>query len=466
MATKSSIKYLRSHRKVIDANYAQASTMRMTGMKTCQIMKFFAMQCEGYRNIGFVLKDLYNRVELEEKKETTNEDAEGAIGYFIGRTTIEPTFYFEYEVDIEGRLENIFWMDSVGQMDYKAFGDVLVFDSTYNTNKYHKPLVVLAGVKNDFGTIIFGPALLSEKTTEAYDWILGTLVKANGGKKPISVITDGDKSMRQAIEHVLPNARHGLCTFHLKRNAETGTNKCSMFTSMFAKFMKKAIPMEEFEEGWHAVVASCGLDGNDWVKKMYAKRSLWAETLLRECFFVGMRSTSWCEQMNAFLKRYIKPNMRMYQFVKIHALALDFLREKESKAHHEIEDTFLMLSTELLALEQHAAEAYTRNIFVNVRKHLGRQGLYDCFKREDTGSECLFYLAKYRDSRTWVVEMDKETRQMKCSCKKFEWKGLPCAHMFRVMVVKNLQKFPQACIMKRWTMNAKEDIDVGGSLGT
>ena len=30
------------------------------------------------------------------------------------------------------------------------------------------------------------------------------------------------------------------------------------------------------------------------------------------------------------------------------------------------------------------------------------------------------------------MKMDKETRQMKCSCKKFEWKGLPCAHMFRV----------------------------------
>ncbi|XP_071906211.1 protein FAR1-RELATED SEQUENCE 5-like [Coffea arabica] len=229
-------------------------------------------------------------------------------------------------------------------MDYKAFGDLLVFDSTYNTNEYHKPLVVLARVNNHFGTIIFGSALLSEETTEAYEWILGTLVKANGGKKPISVITDSDKSMRRAIENLLPNARHRLCIFHLKRNAETGTNKCSMFTSMFAKFMKKAIPIEEFEKEWHAVVASCGLDGNGWVKKMYAKRSLWVETLLREYF----------------------------------------LREKESKARHETEDAFLMLSTELHALEQHAAETYTRNIFVNVRKHLGRQELYDCFKREDT----------------------------------------------------------------------------------
>ena len=76
---------------------------------------------------------------------------------------------------------------------------------------------------------------------------------------------------------------------------------------------------------------------------------MWAEPLLRDSFFARMRSTQRCENMNAFLKRYVKPMMNVYEFVKIHAFALDYLRE-EVDALHVTEDTFLQLSTELHAL--------------------------------------------------------------------------------------------------------------------
>lgn len=40
-------------------------------------------------------------------------------------------------------------------MDYKVYDDVLIFDVTYETNKYHCPLVVFFGVTKHNHSFIF-----------------------------------------------------------------------------------------------------------------------------------------------------------------------------------------------------------------------------------------------------------------------------------------------------------------------
>jgi hypothetical protein len=57
-----------------------------------------------------------------------------------------PEFYLDFSVDGEGRLQNMFWLDSQSQLDYGVFGDVVVFDSTYKVNKYNLPFVPFIGV--------------------------------------------------------------------------------------------------------------------------------------------------------------------------------------------------------------------------------------------------------------------------------------------------------------------------------
>ncbi|CAN1787483.1 hypothetical protein LINPERHAP1_LOCUS17667 [Linum perenne] len=42
-------------------------------------------------------------------------------------------------------------------------------------------------------------------------WILEKLAEAMGGNKPNSVITDGEKAMKNVITHVFPYATRRLC---------------------------------------------------------------------------------------------------------------------------------------------------------------------------------------------------------------------------------------------------------------
>ena len=44
------------------------------------------------------------------------------------------TFFYDFVVR-DGKLHSVFWADEISKLNYKAFGDVVAFDATYNTNK-------------------------------------------------------------------------------------------------------------------------------------------------------------------------------------------------------------------------------------------------------------------------------------------------------------------------------------------
>ena len=160
----------------------------------------------------------------------------------------------------------------------------------YRTNAYKKPLVVLVSVNHHYQTVVFGSALLIDESVGTYEWVLETFLIAMMNRKPISLVTDGDKAMRKAIKKVLPHVCHRLCSWHLQRNAFTNVH-IKDFTSIFARCMFMRVSAKEFEKVWHQMVENLGLNENRWVIEIYGKRKRWAEAYLSGKFFAGMRST-------------------------------------------------------------------------------------------------------------------------------------------------------------------------------
>lgn len=75
------------------------------------------------------------------------------------------------------------------QDDYKHFGDVVTFDTTYRTNLYNLPFGIFVGVNNHYQSIIFGGVLLSNKTTEDFEWTFKNFVEIMRGKQPETILT-------------------------------------------------------------------------------------------------------------------------------------------------------------------------------------------------------------------------------------------------------------------------------------
>nr|CAN62918.1 hypothetical protein VITISV_029735 [Vitis vinifera] len=333
---------------------AQVDVLRKVGVKTTQIMNYMVKQSGRHEHVGFTQKDIYNHVDAMRRSEIKDGDAEAALAYLCGKAEMDSSFFYKFNIDEESRLANLFWADSTARMDYACFGDVLAFDTTYRTNAYKKPLVVLVGVNHHHQTVVFGCALLIDESVGTYEWVLGTFLDAMMNKRPISVVTDEDKAMRKAIKKVLPDTCHRLCSWHLQRNAFTNVH-IKDFSSIFARCMFMRGNEEEFEKVWHEMVANLGLNENRWVTEIYGKRKRWAEVHLRGNFFGGMRTTQRCESMNAYLNRFLKIRLRLYEFVQQFDRAILRIRQNEAKAEFESNNSSPVLSTKLSILENHVA---------------------------------------------------------------------------------------------------------------
>jgi hypothetical protein len=103
-------------------------------------------------------------------------------------------------------------------MDYKCFGDVVSFDTTFQTNKFKMPFAPILGTNHHKQTIIFGCALIFNGTIPSFVWLFESFLKAMSGKHPSTVFTDQDAAMATTIAHLFPNTAHRLCLWHIGQN--------------------------------------------------------------------------------------------------------------------------------------------------------------------------------------------------------------------------------------------------------
>ncbi|CAL2255653.1 unnamed protein product [Prunus armeniaca] len=188
--------YLRCNRVVRKSDLAQAVGMRRALFRTCQTYEYMVDQCGGYLNVGFQIKDLYNKLDASHREILLDGDTEAALCYLKAKGAMDPEFFCKFSVDEKNSL----WR-------------LLIFDSTYKTNVYDKPLVLFVGSNNYRSTVMVGCALLQDETLE-------TFMASMKDKKPISILTDGDEAMRKAIDNVFPMSNHRLCSWHVSRNAQ------------------------------------------------------------------------------------------------------------------------------------------------------------------------------------------------------------------------------------------------------
>src|SRR4051812_27916823 len=99
------------------------------------------------------------------------------------------------QTDCDNTVRSIFWRDAArSRMNYKLFGEIISFDTTYNMNKYNMPFAPLVGLNGHGKTIVFGWALLQNETVDTLTWLFETFVEVMQGKKPGIILTDQDSA--------------------------------------------------------------------------------------------------------------------------------------------------------------------------------------------------------------------------------------------------------------------------------
>ncbi|KAK2966789.1 hypothetical protein RJ640_008792 [Escallonia rubra] len=153
---------------------------------------------------------------------------------FKDQASQDPSFFYAFQLDNEEQITNIFWADGRMRMDYELFGDIVTFDTTFATNKDHRPLGVFIGFNHYREQVIFGASLLYDETQASFDWVFSTFFEAHNFKKPTTVFTDQDISMGNAISVVMPEVldvlgiKYILETYILKRWTRGVRDGCAL----------------------------------------------------------------------------------------------------------------------------------------------------------------------------------------------------------------------------------------------
>jgi hypothetical protein len=164
LASPNKKKNLRSQRRVSEADRKLISHIREAGMRPAQVYEFMKEFYGGADKVPYSKMDCNNEIGRERKKYLESNDAQTLCNYLKNKQREDPTFFYAVDIDQEdgpdkGRIANFFWADGQSIMDYACFGDVVSFDTTFQTNKFEMPFAPILGTNHHKQTIIFGAAI-------------------------------------------------------------------------------------------------------------------------------------------------------------------------------------------------------------------------------------------------------------------------------------------------------------------
>jgi hypothetical protein len=220
---------------------------------------------------------------------TKDSDAWVFFDNFKRKREANSSFYYAYEVDSEDCLKHVFWAYGICRKNYSLFGDVISFDTTYETNKYLRIFAPFTGLNHHRHCVTFGAAFFADETSDSFVWLFEKILEAMGGHKPNLILTDQDLGMKSAIEKVFDSSAHRFCMWHIMKKLSEKVRALKSndeFNSSFKSCVWSSETPDEFEERSNSIIINFELHKNDWLSHMYDIRSMWIPAYFKTYFWV------------------------------------------------------------------------------------------------------------------------------------------------------------------------------------
>jgi hypothetical protein len=218
--------------------------------------------------------------------------------------------YYNYTIDEDGVTDSVVFLSHDMIWNFQRNAQAIAMDTTMKTNRFGLPMCLVCGVNEHGHTMIVAVALTSRQTAAAFSWILLNIRRAVGDQawaQVRSIITDGDKAMKKAIESELPGAVALRCVFHVKLNIQSNTakqigEKSEQFIEQWTSIVNQSMTEEQFVHAKEKLTSDFP-EANDYMKdNIWPNEKQFAYCFTRKVTTLGMRSTQRVEGKNAKLK--------------------------------------------------------------------------------------------------------------------------------------------------------------------
>ncbi|GKB31059.1 FAR1-related sequence 5-like protein [Tanacetum coccineum] len=140
-----------------------------------------------------------------ERKYNLGKECHGIIMHFQEKAETDQDFYFAMDLSKDGTLKSVFWADGRSRSSYHQFGDVVIFDTTYRTNKFSFPFALFVGVNHQSfcleTRLQYDKAISSRRRAEAdQDFRIINSKNTLHGDHPIEAMTSSECYTRNIYE--------------------------------------------------------------------------------------------------------------------------------------------------------------------------------------------------------------------------------------------------------------------------
>ncbi|XP_051189963.2 protein FAR1-RELATED SEQUENCE 5-like [Lolium perenne] len=374
-------------------------------------------------------------------KEALVDDVQKTLQSFREKISRDPRFVFTAELDEDNRLNSLMWTSGRSRSLYQHFGDVITFDTTYETNIYKMPFGMFVGVNNHFQSVIFAGVLLTNETAANFKWAFQEFVAMMGGKPPQTMLTDQSLAMTIAIKENLLSTKHRWCKWHILRKAQEALGHVhklhSTFSDEFNKVVNHMLTPEEFECGWDYLTKKYDLGGNPFMTRAFEVREKWAKPYFNDIFCARMSSTQRSESANHVLKVYVPCKSSINMFVKQYTKLIDDREKADDEAE---KNRSQKISKPMFGypIEKHACKLYTPAVFKLFKAELKKTASYVIVDNSDgLCYEVLHVDSENRESWSRVnftITIDPHLGLYKCQCRLYEHFGIICCHIMLVQM--------------------------------
>uniref|UniRef100_A0A7N0RBL2 SWIM-type domain-containing protein n=1 Tax=Kalanchoe fedtschenkoi TaxID=63787 RepID=A0A7N0RBL2_KALFE len=401
---------MRSQRSISDEQIELLKSFRKCGIKLSDAIRFLKCQYGGSPNIGFINIDAYNALANPDCKTFNGSDAKTLIEIFKERRENEDDFFYNFDLDEDGRLCGFFWRDGIMKKDYDLFGDLVVHDTTYRTNKYDMICGPFVGMNQHTNNVMFGCGFIINERVESFVWLFQSFLKSMGDKAPITIMTDESAAMAAGIKKVFPTSKHRLCIWHIIKNSKEriiSLRKKDGFIHLFNHLLKGCDSEAEFNFYW--------------------QRRL--NKLSGLCEFY----CTFCDVVSEW-------------------------RSNEMKFNYSNSNGIPKMVVSNSNLLRHARDVYTRNIYkIFEDRFLDGISCTQMIVPSEPNVFCYNVWREGIDMFRHYVRFAAETFLVECTCKYFTQDGLLCMHSLRVLNIHCVQRISDAYILKRWRKDIQKD---------
>lgn len=396
-------------------------------------------------------------------KDQMNDDVQKTLNIFRQIRSEDPGFVFVVDLDDDKRIKTLLWINGKSRDQYKYFGDVITFDTTYCTNIYKMPFGLFVGVNNHFQSTIFGGVFMKDETIPSFKWVFSEFLSLMGGKVPQTVFTDQCKAMAVALLEEWKGAMHLWCKWHVFKDAKSKLGpiykKGSPFRKEFHKIINDMLTIEEFETAWDLMLERYDLRDNEYLVNIYRKRGKWAKAFFKDSFCARMSSTQRSESANHMLKRFVPRNCSMNRFI----LQFNKLLFARNRAEDRAEfDTKIVnnVRRRVWPIEEHAMTLYTSAAYGLFQKEVDKSTDYFAIEKIKNKEFDVVHVKPHRKlpwaREKFTVLVNNEGESYECECGLYQHFGMLCSHVLRVLVQLGVYEVPKAHILKRWTRKARD----------